>query len=105
MQLWQCAWRRFSQAIVFVLAVALVATPCAKASEARLSLSRLQCQYLQDPLGVDTPHPQLRWLVQSSRQRVRQAAYQVLVATSPELLAKDRGDLWDSGRVKSSDSA
>ena len=28
----------------------------------------------------------------------------MLVATSPELLAKDRGDLWDSGRVKSSDS-
>ena len=59
----------------------------------------LQCQYLQNPLGVDKPHPQLSWLVQSSRQRVRQAAYQVLVATSPELLAKDRGDLWDSGRV------
>ena len=47
----------------------------------------------------------MSWLVQSGRQRVRQAAYQVLVATSPELLAKDRGDLWDSGRVKSSDSA
>ena len=105
MQLWECAWRRFSQAFVFVLAIAVVATPGAKASEARLSLSDLQCQYLQNPLGVDKPHPQLSWLVRSGRQGVRQAAYQVLVATSPELLAKDRGDLWDSGRVQSSDSA
>jgi alpha-L-rhamnosidase len=33
-----------------------------------------------------------------------QSAYQVLVASSPELLAQNRGDQWDSGKVASDDS-
>lgn len=39
------------------------------------------------------------------RRGARQAAYQVLVASSPERLAKDEGDLWDSGKVESDQSA
>ena len=35
---------------------------------------------------------------------VKQRAYQVLVASSPELLKTDRGDLWDSGKVESDQS-
>ncbi len=33
-----------------------------------------------------------------------QSAYQILVASSAERLARDEGDLWDSGRVPSDDS-
>jgi alpha-L-rhamnosidase len=36
---------------------------------------------------------------------VRQTAYRVLVASSPELLVREQGDLWDSGRVSSDESA
>jgi alpha-L-rhamnosidase len=32
---------------------------------------------------------------------IRQTAYQILVASTPEILAKDQGDLWDSGKVAS----
>jgi alpha-L-rhamnosidase len=35
---------------------------------------------------------------------IKQTAYQVLVASTPELLAKDQGDLWDSGKVVSDQS-
>ncbi len=35
----------------------------------------------------------------------KQTAYQILVASTPELLAKDQGDLWDSGKVASDQSA
>ena len=34
----------------------------------------------------------------------KQTAYQVLVASTPKLLAKDQGDLWDSGKVASDQS-
>ena len=34
----------------------------------------------------------------------KQTAYQVLVASTTELLSKDRGDLWDSGKVVSEQS-
>jgi len=97
------------------LVVAFAAAACLRAGEADraltrqyanslLNISELRCEYQQDPVGVDTLHPQLGWQLESLGQGVRQVAYQVLVARTPELLAGDHGDLWDSGRVKSSDS-
>jgi len=40
----------------------------------------------------------------ASPRGVRQTAYQILVASSEKLLAEDRGDLWDSGKVESGKS-
>jgi alpha-L-rhamnosidase len=104
-----------SQAHWFSLMVALAAT--AGSSEAELGrmlarqnatsslrITELRCEYQQDAVGVDTQHPQLGWQIESLDPGIRQFAYQVLVAKSPELLASDQGDLWDSGKVKSSDS-
>ena len=34
-----------------------------------------------------------------ARRGAKQTAYQVLVASTPEKLAADQGDLWDSGEV------
>ena len=39
-----------------------------------------------------------------ARRGARQTAYQVLVASTPEKLAADQGDLWDSGQVASDQS-
>jgi alpha-L-rhamnosidase len=47
------------------------------------------------------------WILVGSSQTPRnlsQVAYRILVASSPELLARDQGDLWDSGQVKSSET-
>ncbi len=70
-------------------------------SWAGLKVDRLRCEYLNDPLGIDVAQPRLNWIVQSDERGERQTAYQVLVASSPELLANDQGDLWDSGRKES----
>ena len=40
-----------------------------------------------------------------ARRGSKQTAYQVLAASTPESLAKDQGDLWDSGRVNSDQTA
>lgn len=70
---------------------------------------RLRCEHLENPLGIDVTRPRLSWLVEerSRKSEVRgqqQTAYRMLVASSPELLAQDRGDLWDSGEVCSDQS-
>ncbi len=72
-------------------------------------LTNLRCEYLDNPLGIDAVHPRLSWVIEERGQRSevrgqRQTAYQVLVASTPELLAEDRGDLWDSGKVSSDQS-
>jgi alpha-L-rhamnosidase len=66
-----------------------------------VNVERLRCEYLNDPQGIDVVKPRLSWIVQSDQRVERQIAYQVLVASSPELLANDQGDLWNSGRVDS----
>ncbi len=58
-----------------------------------------KCDYAVNPLGVDSAQPRLSWQVASSENGQRQTAWQILVASSREALAADRGDLWDSGKV------
>lgn len=63
----------------------------------------LRCEQLRNPQGVDQPTPRLSWNLFSEQRGTRQTAYQVLVASSPALLENDKVDLWDSGRVESSE--
>ena len=50
--------------------------------------THLRCEYLTDPLGIDTPTPRLSWVPPFD-----QAAYQIKVT-----------GLWDSGCVRSAES-
>ncbi len=67
--------------------------------------ARLRCEYLVNPLAINTAQPRLSWIIESDERAVRQTAYQILAAGSAEALAKDQGDLWDSGKVQSDDTA
>jgi alpha-L-rhamnosidase len=69
------------------------------------SAIRLRCEYLTDPLGIDAEKPRLFWQLSDSRRGARQSAYQVLVAINLDGLAGDRGDVWDSGKIDSDQSA
>lgn len=66
-----------------------------------MSIHDLRCEYLDRPLGLDEPHPRLSWRLDDPRRGAVQSAYRILVASSPELLAAETGDLWDSGKVES----
>jgi len=50
---------------------------------------------------MDIINPRLSWVLESDKRDERQSAYRVLVASSPGLLEKDMGDLWDSEKVNS----
>lgn len=66
----------------------------------------LRCEYRVDPLGIDKVNPRLSWKITDPDQTrgQKQTGFQVLVASSVEKLNADKGDLWDSGRVKDSQS-
>lgn len=66
--------------------------------------SDLRCEYLRNALGIDVRKPRFSWLLTNSQRGELQSAYQVLVATSPELLDQQKGNQWDSGEVKSDNS-
>ncbi len=65
------------------------------------NVDRLRCEYQNDPQGIDVTRPRFNWIVLSDERGQKQSAYQLLVASTPETLAKDQGDLWDSGKVVS----
>lgn len=64
----------------------------------------LRCEYLVNPLGIDVLNPRLSWILESSERAQNQTAYRILVSSSKELLEKNQGDLWDTGKVKSNES-
>jgi alpha-L-rhamnosidase len=93
---------------------ATVACYLQPAAAVSLNADNLRCEYLKDPLGIDVTRPRLSWELRVDAatgvaaaaipRGITQHAYQVLVASSPELLKADRGDLWDSGEVESEQS-
>ena len=64
-------------------------------------ISRLRCEYLFAPLGMDERAPRLSWAIESRRRDARQTAYRLRVARTLERLASGKADLWDSGRIES----
>ncbi|MCW1884696.1 family 78 glycoside hydrolase catalytic domain [Luteolibacter flavescens] len=81
------------------LALPVFAALLAVPAWADLSVSKLRCEYLVDPVGIDEVEPRLSWVVASTERGERQTAWQIIVASTPEALAAGQGDLWDSGKV------
>ncbi len=73
--------------------------PSPSGAAQEVTVSRLRCELLDNPLGIDTSAPRLSWQLVSGRRGCRQTAYQVLVSTTKKALARGDGDLWDSGKV------
>lgn len=69
-----------------------------------MKVSDLKTEYIENPLGIVTTVPRLSWIMESEENGQVQSAYHVLVASRPELLNENKGDLWDSGKVQSDQS-
>ena len=76
----------------------------AQAVTGALTPVHLRCEYRENPLGVEAAQPEFSWVLESGQRDQRQAAYQVLVASSAEKLSAGQADLWNSGRVSSGQS-
>ncbi|MBI4893341.1 MAG: alpha-L-rhamnosidase N-terminal domain-containing protein, partial [Acidobacteria bacterium] len=76
----------------------------ASAAAAPLAVSGLRTEYLTNPLSVESPAPRFTWVLQSQENGQKQTAYRILAASSRDRLAANQADLWDSGRVASSET-
>jgi len=70
----------------------------------QVSVKNLRCEMLVNPLGMDIKEPRLSWQLNSDQRNVQQTAYHVIVASSNEKLSKGDGDMWNSGKIESSQS-
>lgn len=70
--------------------------------DSEFAISNLQCEYLNDPLGLDVQQPRFSWKILSGQRGIAQSAYQIVVSESIDELKKENGDYWDSGKILSS---
>ena len=100
--------------VVELIGTTLVARPAAQSADEPLqaasadrtgvTVERPRCEWLVNPRGIVTRRPRLSWIVSSPERDQRQSAYRILVASRPERLEPGRADLWDSGRIESSET-
>ena len=67
----------------------------------------LKCEYFKNPLAIDCKRPRLSWIGMADYPASRgksQSAYRIIVASTEELLSKNKGDIWDSEKSNSNDS-
>jgi alpha-L-rhamnosidase len=87
-----------------MLCAAFTLSLCAYAQDSIPAPTHLRTEYLANPLGIATDAPRFGWWMRHDDPSEAQAAYRVLVASTPDILAQDKGDLWDSGKVASDES-
>lgn len=70
----------------------------ASAQAGKISVIEMRCENQDNPLGVQSCQPIFAWKLKADVRNINQSAYRILVADTPELLKKDTGNIWDSGR-------
>ena len=84
-----------------VLLLILSVWGCRMTKPPDLKVEKLRCEYLENPLGIDTLEPRLSWKLASDMRGQKQTAYRILVASTQKLLDSEQGDIWDTGKVTS----
>jgi len=67
-------------------------------------VENLKCEMLSNPIGIDVTKPRLSWQLNSEKRDTRQVSYQIIVASTADRLAKNDGDLWNSGKINADQS-
>jgi alpha-L-rhamnosidase len=97
-----CSWS-FTLALCAVLSSAPL-MGVAATDKAVGAPAKLRVDDLATPLGLDDRAPKLSWQLLDTRRGAKQSGYTVQVATRKELLASNKPDVWDSGRIASDKS-
>ena len=82
----------------------LLASPLCFVFTAAATPVQLRTEHQINPLGIDAATPHFAWQSDATTPNWMQSAYQILVASSERNLSAGRADIWDSGRIASSDS-
>ncbi|HUA93509.1 MAG TPA: family 78 glycoside hydrolase catalytic domain [Terracidiphilus sp.] len=97
---WHTACVLLLSAEILPFSPALAAQP----SAASTGPVALRVDNLPDALGIDDPTPRFSWQLNDPARGAKQLAYEVMVASQAALLDEGKPDVWDGGRVKSSES-
>jgi alpha-L-rhamnosidase len=90
--------------IFAAIALMLFTTNAVFCKQQKKQFDNLRCEYLVNPIAIESQHPTLSWQLTSEYQAKSQKAYRILVASSASLLSQNKGDYWDSDIIRSVNS-
>ena len=79
------------------LIIIILLLSCKKVVVGPFTPFALQCEYMDEPLGVDVDVPRFRWM-----HNAEQTTYRVVVDTDSTAVSGGTGSSWDSGKVEGS---
>lgn len=82
--------------IIYFILLGLCTISCTKKTNPP---TNLQCEHLDNPLGIDCLSPRLTWKITQTDKA--QSAYQIMVSTDSIKLLNDKADVWNSEKIHS----
>ncbi len=68
-------------------------------SPTKLTITGLECEYLNNPLGIDVQYPRFSWKIISDQRDISQKSYQIIVSGNLDEVKNKTGIYWDSGKI------
>jgi len=65
----------------------------------KIIIENLECEYLENPIGIDTPHPRFTWQIKTSGQDVMQKGVEIVLGTDANDVSLGKGNVWESGNL------
>ncbi len=84
----------------FILLLFAMFCSCSQKTQ-KITVEKLSCEYLKNPLGVDVQNPRFSWKITSGERGISQTAYQIIVGENADDVKKGNGKIWDSGKITS----
>ncbi len=75
---------------------------CQQEKSKNIKVASLTCEYLKNPIGLDTEKPRFRWKLKTNDENVLQEKYEIYVGTDSVEVSNGKGDFWESGKVNDS---
>ena len=82
----------------------LLLNSCSKNIDSTLSVSQIKCDGFENPVGTKNI-PDFSWILKSDKRGQIQTAYQIIVSSDRGIIKKKTGDIWDTGKIQSGQSA
>ncbi len=72
---------------------------CGNKTDKSFEIHSLSCEFQKKNAFIEIQQPRLSWKIVSDKKGFKQAAYQLLVASSIEHLENNNADIWNSGKI------
>ena len=90
--------------LIFISQIIIVLLLSGCNDQSPVIIEDLRCEYLTNPIGIGNSMPGLSWKIRSASNGTFQKAYQVIVSNDSNFPDEENADLWDSGKILSSES-